>query len=938
MTNLYPKHLAAFRWICLLVFPICLAIPESKAQPTNQPGRSPLKMAPTDALKKIGPELAILKKQQVARQSTATLPAITRHANTSLLQTRGNYVVIEALAENSPAQLLADLQALGMTRPASFGRLVSGLVPIAALDKVAALASLHSARPAYKPFTKIGKTTSQGNKALYTDEARKQQIITGKGSKVGIISDSYNSLGGADAGVRSGDLPGKENPNNFTTPVQVLLDEAADTAPDEGRAMAEIVHDLAPGAELAFYSGNFGEASFAQGILDLQKAGCNIITDDLIYFAEPMFQDGVIAQAIDSVKKAGASYFTAAGNNGSNAYQAAFKSGGVAFFGSKSEFGPVKVKNAHNFAPAGKKKDVTQKIYVPIGATIYITFQYNEPFYSVGDGTSAGAKSDLDIYLLSEDTTNVVAGSARANVGDDPVEVFRFTNDGSYESNYFNLLIDKFEGPGSGPSIIKYIVFKSGSDEISIEEYYNAGSTIFGHSNAAGAITTGAVFFLDSPAYGTSTPVAESFSSVGGTPILFDVNGKPRSRLVRRKPEIMGPDGVNNTFFGDSFLDEFYFFGTSAAAPHAAGVAALMQEANGNALKADQIKTALQQTALNMNEPGFDYETGYGFINAQKAIARVAMPRVLELLLVDADSRKTIQVLQTGDILNLTRLPSRNVYIQARTGPTQVGSVLFNFDETEVTENKTPYLFPGATADFFKLTEGSYTLTAVPYTQANGKGSKGVPLTISFRAVEEKVVRFELYNVSDGAMIQKLAEDDVLDLATLPAQLNIRAVTNPVVVGSVQFNLNGQTTVENINTYDLAGSSGQSIAFKPGDYALTAAIYPYEMARGAAGGTLTVHFRVIDRSLKTQDGQLAVYPNPFSQQAKLRFSVPATQNATLTIYNLNGAEVAVLHRGEARAGQQYEYTWNGGSLPGGWYISRLVTGKTALHQKIRLLK
>ncbi len=295
-------------------------------------------------------------------------------------------------------------------------------------------------------------------------------------------------------------------------------------------------------------------------------------------------------------------------------------------------------------------------------------------------------------------------------------------------------------------------------------------------------------------------------------------------------------------------------------------------------------------------------------------------------------------MLQTGDILNLTRLPSRNVYIQARTGPAQVGSVLFDLNETKLTENKTPYVYPGATADFFKLTDGSYTLTAVPYTQANGKGSKGVPLTISFRAVEEKIVRFELFNVTDGSMVRRLAEGDELDLAALPAQLNIRAVTNPVVVGSVQFKLNGQTTVENINTYDLAGSSGESIAFKPGDYTLTAAIFPYEMARGEAGGTLTVNFRVVDSSVTTPEGQLAVYPNPFSQQAKLRFTVPTTQNATLTIYNLNGAEVAVLHRGEARAGQQYEYVWNGGSLPSGYYISRLVTGKTTLHQKLRLIK
>ncbi len=94
-----------------------------------------------------------------------------------------------------------------------------------------------------------------------------------------------------------------------------------------------------------------------------------------------MFQDGVIAQAVDSVKKAGASYFTAAGNAGRDSYQAAFKPGGVAYFGSKYLYGPQKAQNAHNFAPAGQKKDVTQKIYVPLGATIILSFQYSEPFF-----------------------------------------------------------------------------------------------------------------------------------------------------------------------------------------------------------------------------------------------------------------------------------------------------------------------------------------------------------------------------------------------------------------------------------------------------------------------------------------------------------------------------------------------------------------------------
>ncbi|MDQ3290539.1 MAG: S8 family serine peptidase, partial [Bacteroidota bacterium] len=777
MNYLYPKPLTGLKWmgLCLLLIFVTL---QSKAQTVQ----SSLKMVPGQGLQKIGPELATLAKEQTTTNKTAGARSSVRFpVNRSLLQIKENQIIIQALAENNTDQLLSDLKALGLTHSASYGRVVSGLIPIATLDKVAALKSLRSARPAYKPATKIGKATTQGDRAVYADSARKQQVVNGKGTKVGIISDSYNSLGEADKGIRSGDLPGKNNPNGYKTPIQVLLDEAPFFGTDEGRAMAEIVHDVAPAAEMAFYSANFGQASFAQGILDLQKAGCNVIVDDVLYFDEPMFQDGIIAQAIDAVKKDGTSYFTAAGNQGRDSYQAAYKAGGVAHFGSKSSFGPQKVRNAHNFAPAGRKKDITQRIHVPVGTSIILAFQYSEPFYSAGNN-SKGAQSDLDVYLLTEDTTDVVTSSTNLNKGNDPYELLTFFNDGSYDSNFFNILIDKYEG--ASPSIIKYVLFKDDMDVNSIREYNTRSSTIYGHNNAAGAITTGAVFFLDTPAYGIEDPVAEIFSSAGGTPIIFDENGKPRTRLVRRKPEIMATDGGSNTFFGTSFLDEFYFYGTSAAAPHAAAVAALMQEANGNNLSPDQVKTTLQQTAQDMSDPGFDFDTGYGLINAVKALDRVSIPRVREFNLVDADSRKTIKRLQEGEVINLTRLPTRNVFIYARTGPTHVGSVFFDVNGNKTTENKVPYNYPGSTDDFFKITEGNYTITAVPYTQTDGKGGKGVPLTLNFRVVEEKIIRFELFNVNNGSVLRVLEEGDELNLANLPANLNIRAVTNPVRVGS----------------------------------------------------------------------------------------------------------------------------------------------------------
>ena len=81
-----------------------------------------------------------------------------------------------------------------------------------------------------------------------------------------------------------------------------------------------------PGAGLAFYTAENSEADFANGIGKLAApvasggAGAKIIVDDVGYFDEPFFQDGLVAQAIDAVVAQGVAYFSAAGNNGTLAY------------------------------------------------------------------------------------------------------------------------------------------------------------------------------------------------------------------------------------------------------------------------------------------------------------------------------------------------------------------------------------------------------------------------------------------------------------------------------------------------------------------------------------------------------------------------------------------------------------------------------------------
>lgn len=74
-----------------------------------------------------------------------------------------------------------------------------------------------------------------------------------------VLLDSYDVLGSAPA-VANAELPGAGNPCGHPTNV-TATEVSGDT--DEGRAMAQIVHDLAPGAAIRFASAMGGQPEFA---------------------------------------------------------------------------------------------------------------------------------------------------------------------------------------------------------------------------------------------------------------------------------------------------------------------------------------------------------------------------------------------------------------------------------------------------------------------------------------------------------------------------------------------------------------------------------------------------------------------------------------------------------------------------------------------------
>lgn len=506
-------------------------------------------------------------------------------------------VVVEIKGDVS-AELLGAITAAKGTviyQSARWGAITAAL-PTTAIEGIAARDDVRTVRTPAKRKTNVGAVTSQGYIAHEANKSVGQLGYTGAGVKVGVLSDSASSSM-ISALIGTGDLPAG---------TAALPGEDGAPGSDEGTAMMEIVHDTAPGATMVFATAFTSPASFASNILALGAAGCKVIVDDVSWSDEGVFQDGVIAQAVNSVTASGVIYFSSAANGGSlthgtsTTYEGDFLSGGAAT-GVLAGAGQV-----HNFGTAG-----SPLLYnATLGASDAFVLQWSD---------ALGASSnDYDLYLLNAAGTSIIGASTNVQDGtQDP-----------YEEIFLG-------GAAPAGSRVVVVLFSGNARAMHLNTFGEARLTVAtdgatsGHNAGASTVSMAAVYWNSAtngtkPFVGGAANPTEVFSSDGPRKVFYNPNGTaitPGNFLfgtnggsTLQKPDLTAADG------GSALTPGFNpFFGTSAAAPHAAAIAALVRQARPDYTVA-QVKAAMTASALDIMGAGVDRDAGYGITMGYAAV------------------------------------------------------------------------------------------------------------------------------------------------------------------------------------------------------------------------------------------------------------------------------------------------------------------------------
>ena len=322
-----------------------------------------------------------------------------------------------------------------------------------------------------------------------------------------------------------------------------------------GSAVAEIVYDIAPAATLYLLAFST-DIELANAVTYARSQGVRIIVHSISWFnSGPGDGSGFIGDIVRGATAGGILWVNAAGNQARQHYRGLFTGSG---------------NSLHDFAPG----DETNSLTLSAGSTVcgYLSW----------DGWPRSS-DDYDLYLYREGT--VVASSQNPQNGTmPPTEALCYQ---APAGGRYDWVIQLFRGE---PRLLRLFT------TLGPLEYHTVPGSIVQPADAVEALAVGAVHWPEPYRL-------EDFSSQGPT-----ADG-------RIKPDLVAYDGVTTRTYGLSngipFPAGSGFFGTSAAAPHGGGAAALVMQ-RFPTWSAAQVRDFLESTADDLGGPGPDNAFGRG--------------------------------------------------------------------------------------------------------------------------------------------------------------------------------------------------------------------------------------------------------------------------------------------------------------------------------------
>ena len=530
------------------------------------------KEAQTPVQKKINPSITIYLHTEVLLDQTKWLPKM----NGGIAITASNNILVDISADvtDDLLQMIARNDGTILNAFVQY-HAIRAQIPITAVETIAAHPDVRFIDKAHE--YQLNKTNTSEGDAAHNAPVVRGLGYNGTGVKIGVISDSVDYMATVQA---SGDLPA----------VTVLQDSPGNSG--EGTAMLEIVHDLAPGSTLYFATANGGKANFANNIMALKNAGCQVIVDDVGYFSESPFQDDVISQAVATVTSAGCLYFSSAANDGnkhsgtSGTYESDYVDSGYLAY--------------NDFSGGVYLNQITKNPSV-------ITLQWSDPL--------GASTNDYDLYIVDSFGNIIESSFASQNGTQDPYEQINVGNVGKTYTGYY-VVVAKYSGAP------RFLHLNASRGQLA----YNTDGATKGHATVEKAFGVAAVSALNRTTSFTGSESVETFSSDGPRRVFYTANGTaltPGNVLhtggaLRQKPDITAADCIKTATPGFN-----PFCGTSAAAPHAAAMAAQLLSAKPS-LTPDELKSALASTSLPGPSSWDDY-SGFGIAMADRTFNALAI-------------------------------------------------------------------------------------------------------------------------------------------------------------------------------------------------------------------------------------------------------------------------------------------------------------------------